>query len=53
MDLNITSLKTIVSSPVLTLGQYLIQGFSPEGLHFFGLQKSLLRTAILINTHSS
>jgi len=40
-------LNTIVSSPVLTLGQYFIHGFSPYGLHLSGLQRSLLSTAIL------
>jgi hypothetical protein len=40
-------LKTIVSSPVLTLGQYFMQGFSPNGLHLLGLQRFLLSTAIL------
>lgn len=43
--------NTIVLSPVLTLGQYLIHGFSPNGLHLSGLQRSLLRTAILIMLH--
>ncbi|GAG02202.1 unnamed protein product, partial [marine sediment metagenome] len=38
----------IVSSPVLTLGQYFMQGFFPKGLHLSGLQKSLFKTAILI-----
>jgi acyl-[acyl carrier protein]--UDP-N-acetylglucosamine O-acyltransferase len=39
--------SSIVLSPVLTFGQYLIHGFSPNGLHLSGLQRSLLRTAIL------
>ena len=42
-----SGLNCIVLSPVLTFGQYLIHGFSPNGLHLSGLQRSLLRTAIL------
>ena len=42
-----SGLNSIVFSPVLTFGQYLMHGFSPKGLHLSGLQRSLLSTAIL------